>query len=221
MTINRFSTVSPFNPSISPVSTVSGTALPEGEDPPDLNKRVSNLSRLLEEAADVGPNGEDSNGCTTLMKAARVGDLVAVKREIASGTDVNFRNHFGGTALMDAAFHGGDRVVLALLEAGASAVLRNNLKATVLKPALSGGHTASGRTECLKFLLEGGAIVDYINSQDGFTAQKCANRAFHVDCERLLSEAAILKNCRGPSLLERAGRSDSSSGDDLQFDIQI
>ena len=92
------------------------------------------------------------------FKRAKSGDLLAVKRAIAAGLDVNARDRDGATALMLAAFHGKDGVLQALLKAGAqvNSADRDGWTALMLV-------SLHGNEDAVRLLLDGGADVGATN----------------------------------------------------------
>ncbi|XP_012878696.1 PREDICTED: ankyrin repeat and SAM domain-containing protein 6, partial [Dipodomys ordii] len=72
------------------------------------------------------------------------------------GASVNGRNHYGWSALMQAARCGHTNVAHLLLDHGADVNAQNRLGASVLTVAARGGHLG-----VVKLLLEAGAIVDH------------------------------------------------------------
>lgn len=107
---------------------------------------------LLNASADV--HAQDDNGWTALMHCTRNrGDRAQVaQRLIAAGADVNVRHRHGGTALLNAAYHGRARVVDVLLAAGASVNIADEAGWTPLIGASMNGHT-----EVVRALLQAGA----------------------------------------------------------------
>jgi ankyrin repeat protein len=85
-------------------------------------------------------------------RAARQGDVAAVKAMLAKGVDVNARFRYQTTALWHAAERGHLEVVRLLLENGADVNARDDLIGTPLMPAVFKGHT-----EIIKLLLDKGA----------------------------------------------------------------
>ena len=57
---------------------------------------------------------------STLGLAAHFGHVGTIKAMLAAGADVNFKDTWGGTALIDAAREGNSAVVRVLLRAGAN-----------------------------------------------------------------------------------------------------
>lgn len=86
------------------------------------------------------PKGPADRADPPLVAAAKTGDLAAVNKLIAQGTDVNAFGDDRRTALMQAAAGGHAKVVEALLAAGADANLRDGLGWTAQKHALETGH---------------------------------------------------------------------------------
>lgn len=95
-----------------------------------------------------------ARGFTTLLLAARDGDLETVKREVAAGADVNHRAKNGMTALVLASTKGHAEIVRVLLGASAD-VSAGSEGFTAL-------HNAAfkGNTEVIRQLLHAGANVN-------------------------------------------------------------
>ncbi len=112
------------------------------------------VETLLNASADV--HAQDDNGWTPLMHCTRNrGDRVIVAQAlIAAGADVNARHRRGGTALLNAAYHGRTRVVEALLQAGAQPNIADDAGWTPLIGASMNGHT-----DVVRSLLHAGAEV--------------------------------------------------------------
>lgn len=101
----------------------------------------------------------------SLTDAAVLGNVEAVRRHIAAGTDLNERNpESGSTALIAAASYGKNATASLLIEANADLEVKNNEGSTAL-------HTAAFlcRTEIVKALLAKGADRNARNNS-GLTA---------------------------------------------------
>ncbi|XP_064385255.1 uncharacterized protein LOC135334125 isoform X2 [Halichondria panicea] len=121
-----------------------------------------------------------------IFRAARTGDLSALRDAIRRGADVNsFRD--GWTPLISAAFNGHTNCIRELLSSGAVVDLANKNGETPLMGAASGGHT-----DCVKELLSSGAVVD-LADKAGVTPLMWAASGGHTDCTReLLSSGAVV-----------------------------
>lgn len=85
----------------------------------------------------------DSNGLTSLMRAAARGDVTQVTTLVAAGADVNLAHAEARlTPAMFAAYFGHDAVVQLLLEKGARANLKDATGASAADWAAQGGHEA-------------------------------------------------------------------------------
>ena len=98
-----------------------------------------------------------------LGSAARGGILWLVEKLVSEGADVNYRDDFGGTPLMDAAYKGHAKIVDFLLRHGADPSMTDEggilaLGATALHRAAMAGSEAT-----VKILLAYGADVNAIN----------------------------------------------------------
>ncbi len=100
-----------------------------------------------------------------LHMAALTGNVQAVRRHIAAGSDLNAKDAFGSAPLIVAATFGRTEVAKALIEGGADLDLTNNDGGTAL-------HTAAflGRTQIVRALLDAGA-AKYVRDGAGNTAQ--------------------------------------------------
>ncbi len=96
-----------------------------------------------------------------IWAAARTGNLGAIKRHVAAGTNVNGTEPEGGsTPLIVAALHGQGKAADLLLENGARVDAPNNDGSTALLVAAFFGHT-----EIVKSLLDAGADVNVRNQR--------------------------------------------------------
>ncbi|MGA7492067.1 MAG: ankyrin repeat domain-containing protein [Syntrophobacteraceae bacterium] len=86
------------------------------------------------------------------FEAAKRGDLPAVKRFIANGTDVNAKDKNGNVALTTASFNGHKEIVRVLLAKGADVNAKMNNGKTALMAASAFGHK-----EIKKLLIKAGA----------------------------------------------------------------
>ena len=98
-----------------------------------------------------------------LFDAAKVGNIEAVKRQLAAGANVNAPNTDGVTPLVFAADEGHKEIVEILIANGADVNTRDKYKGTPLLRAASGGHK-----EIAELLIAAGANVSAI-SDGGIT----------------------------------------------------
>jgi DNA-binding NtrC family response regulator/ankyrin repeat protein len=167
-----------------------------------------------------------------LVEAVAEGDSAKVLKAIEGGVDVNVRNEFGDTALMEAAKHGHLDMVKLLLDRGADINAGNHLGRSALMCAASFGHAgivavllddgahinatdnhddtaltqASGQTDAVKVLLERGAHVNWRNLV-GTSALMRAAKYGHEKVLRLLIEHGAdvnAQNVSGSTALMRA-----------------
>ena len=76
------------------------------------------IRKLIAAGADIN-NDKRGRKITPLMAAAQIGHVHFIKELIQAGADLNIQNKNGATALVLANFHGSDRAVKTLIEAGA------------------------------------------------------------------------------------------------------
>jgi ankyrin repeat protein len=116
--------------------------------------------------------------------ARQHGDLRALERLLAAGTDINGRDEHGQTAVMCAARDGQLEVVKFLIDRGALLDDRAKHNLTALMLAVIGGHAQIARA-----LVEAGADVTVKGTgAPGFagkTARDLANEREDVDLRRL------------------------------------
>jgi NAD(P)-dependent dehydrogenase (short-subunit alcohol dehydrogenase family) len=112
------------------------------------------LVELLDQAlGDVQPTSSAATLGVGIHEAVIAGDLEAVGRHIASGSDLNEREPMGGSSpLMSAATFGQTEAAVALIDAGADLDQQNNDGSTALLTA-----AFFCRTEIVAALLEAGA----------------------------------------------------------------
>jgi ankyrin repeat protein len=114
--------------------------------------------------------------------AARDADVAAVKKLIASGSDVNVPEADGSSALLWAAYQSSPELVSTLLAAGANPNAANNFGVTPLLQASRYGDAAT-----IAALLKGGA--DFAAAtRDGETPLMAAARSGSVESVKLLLE---------------------------------
>lgn len=149
-------------------------------------------------------------GMTALMRAAGVGDAVAVRSALHQGDDVNGGDETGWTALMFAAVTGQSQAVAALLDVGARADQRDVHGNTALigAAAVRFGNLRAV-SEILSILLAHGASVDATNDL-GESALMWAARSGNSEAIRVLVLAGAdvarvdLAGHDAPSYLRRA-----------------
>ncbi|XP_064385250.1 uncharacterized protein LOC135334123 isoform X3 [Halichondria panicea] len=122
-----------------------------------------------------------------IHRAAKNGDLSALRVAIKRGEDVNSVNEDGWTPLISAAFNGHTNCIRELLSSGAVVDLANKDGVTPLMVAAGKGHT-----DCTRELLSSGSVVDLAN-EDGVTPLMVAAGKGHTDCTReLLSSGSVV-----------------------------
>lgn len=123
-----------------------------------------------------------------IATAARNADVDAVRKFIASGSDVNAPEPDGTSALLWASYQSSPELVSMLLAAGADPNIANNFGVT---PLLQAART--GDAEILSLLLKGGADVAKA-TRDGETPLMAASRAGSLEAVKLLLAAGADPN---------------------------
>lgn len=141
----------------------------------------------------IGAEGADEDA-QELCKAAKEGDITAVKRLLEAGADVDARNRFSGSPLYYACWHGHADIVRLLLQHGADTCQRDAGGFTPLHWACV--HEG---VEILKLILEYGKDRVDVNAMTGYeygctirygqTALHLAGENVNVDAVRTLLEA--------------------------------
>ena len=119
---------------------------------------------------------------STVAKAARAGDLTAVRKLTAARADVNIPEGDGTTALLWAAYHSDVEMARVLITAGAKVDAANHYGVTPLLQASRTGDTAMIET-----LLKSGANPSLAHPE-GETPLMAVSRAGRVDAVGLLLE---------------------------------
>jgi Ankyrin repeats (3 copies) len=133
-----------------------------------------------------------------LWRVAETGEVAELARILPRVSNVNARNKNGMTALMRAAYHGHERMVLALLEHGADPNLMRNDKFTALALAAFFGHTGT-----VRILIEHGAKTEVV-TRCGASAQMWANaRTFDkvarcIETHTTPRQRAVVKTLKDP-----------------------
>ena len=118
----------------------------------------------------------------SLRKAVIDGNVNEVKDLIEAGANVNIKNEFGTTILMEATTYDYREIVKMLLRAGADVNVKDVFGNTALIYAAYIGHT-----EIVKMLLEGGADVN-AKDRDGNTALMKAAEEKNTEIVKMLLE---------------------------------
>lgn len=183
------------------------------------NQNATIVAKLLKAGAD--PNKPRVTGETPLMTCANTGVLEGVNELVAHGADVNAREFKENqTALMWAASEKHAGVVSALVENGSDVdatskvfeepepfsvevpnIFGSSYPHTLRFPETRGGFTAlqfaaqKGDIESAKYLLEGGANIDYATAEEG-SALVIAAAAGHEDMAIFLLERGANPNIK-------------------------
>jgi ankyrin repeat protein len=97
----------------------------------------------------------EANAFDEVHRLIKMGDIIALRKFVASGVDVNSRNRFGWTPLMLAAGEGQTPIVRYLLSAGADIRAINQYGASPLAYA-----ALEGECRTVQALLDAGAPLD-------------------------------------------------------------
>ena len=120
-----------------------------------------------------------------LVGKARKGDLDAVIELVEKGANVNEKDKYGDTALVEASFNGHLEIVERLIDADADVNQENNDGETALIRA-----SESGRLEIVEKLIKAGADVN-VENNDGETALMWASRNGYLEVvEKLIEKGA-------------------------------
>jgi hypothetical protein len=135
------------------------------------------------------------SGPSELIAAARKGDRATVRRLIRNGSDPNFSDAAGLTALMWAAREGHPSLAAALLKAGADPNARDRRRQTALHHAAAGKHQA-----VIRALASAGANL---NAKDGYdcTAFEVASLAGDYQTAKELSNLGAKGSPPDPGIL--------------------
>lgn len=119
----------------------------------------------------------------SLLLAAKLGDVVALKRAIASGVDLNQADSQGWTPLFHAAHVGTTEAVELLINAGADVNKGSETGFTALFSAVLAGHV-----DAVRVLLNAGAVVAPVQGIElrGYAIQQSSSR--HEAILKILDE---------------------------------
>jgi len=92
-----------------------------------------------------------------LLEAVKAGDTARASQLLAAGADVNARDAYGATALINAAYSGNAEMVEALLAAGAEVDAKDELGWTALMKACHNADLDRGFPDIVKRLIAAGA----------------------------------------------------------------
>ena len=120
---------------------------------------------------------EASHNASSLIQAARSGDMGMLNQLIAAGANLEATDASGNTALWAACYANQQPVIARLLEAGANMDHQNPDGVTVLMYAAS-----AGKTDAVRQLVAAGADLD-LKNQDDFSA---LDLAANIDILRFL-----------------------------------
>jgi ankyrin repeat protein len=136
-------------------------------------------------AAPAGAQPPEASPHEAFFRAAERGDLAAIDRFLAKGTDVNVRDLRGETALMKAAQKGQALAVYSLLGKGADVMATSQDQDTALIfAALAGDH------EVVEVLLDRGADVNAKNNGGATALIVAAESGHHAMAKELLGRGA-------------------------------
>ena len=146
----------------------------------------------------VLPAGAVRAGDSPVAKAAKAGDLAAVRKLIATHADANIPEGDGSTALLWAAYYSDLEMLRVLVAAGAKLDTANHYGVTPLLQASRTGDTA-----VMEALLKAGANPSLAHP-DGETPLMAASRSGHMGAVRLLLDRGANVNAAESSQQETA-----------------
>ena len=129
------------------------------------------LHELTEFVAFLRKHGGKSGANDSILIAASVGNIEAVKQHLASGSDVNVKDKFGSTPLSNAAYYGHKEVAELLIAEGADVNAKDIDGLTALDHADAGGKTGA---ELIATALDhaGGETADLLRKHGGKTGEE-------------------------------------------------
>jgi cytohesin len=128
-----------------------------------------------------GPSAPD----ISIHKAAREGNIEAIKQHIAAGTDVNAKGDGESTPLHRAAYEGHKETAELLIAEGADVNLKDQFDSTPLHEAAYEGHK-----EIVELLIAKGADVNAKNDNDGTPLRDAAEGGHKEIAELLIAKGA-------------------------------
>lgn len=147
---------------------------------PDLDKPKETKRIVIKGKDPFDTYAYSGNRDSDFVAAAAKGDRKKFENLLAEGVDINARDRFQGTALIEASTSGFVDLVQALLRKGADVNARNEGGWTALMTAASEGHN-----QVVRLLLERGADLNAKNLR-GMSALTRAIYDNHVDTVKLL-----------------------------------
>lgn len=126
-----------------PAASAAGPApAPMAADAAPTAREPAHNAAMLRREAPVADRARSATALPPLLAASAQGDPDAVRRLLATGTDVNTRDATGRTALMLAAQRGDVTLTRLLLDAGAEPALRDREGLSATDHATQAGQTA-------------------------------------------------------------------------------
>jgi ankyrin repeat protein len=160
---------------------------PNGDTPLTLaqKKGFTEIVALLKAHGAMYPWGasqgkQDGSKDTSLIEAAKAGNLALVQQLLADGASIEARDSIGYTPLLWASFHGHHAVVYYLLVKGAGVDVTQNDRWTALHCAALNGYTQIAR-----LLLAKGASAN-VRTKTGLTPLQLAEQRGHAALASLL-----------------------------------
>lgn len=141
-------------------------------------------------------SARSDDGATSLIHAARVGSREAVELLLDYGANIHTIDHLECTALHSAVAGGYTQLVRDLIHRGADINARH--RGCALYAVLDAIHF--GYTETFEALLEGGARLSDVTTDEGYTALHLAAYEGHLGLLRLLLNKDLSLDINTPSL---------------------